>query len=309
MRRSWVAQLTGYGLVVAGVAGILGLLWVVLAVAPPRFVQHRSLEMAKAQNEVRATLLQGLGGAALLLGVYFTYRQLRTTREGQITERYTRAIDQLGHAQLAVRLGGIYALERIARDSPGDRPTIAEVLTAFVRSHTPWPPSLPGQPDAATPIEEVPELQVRAADVQASLTVLGRGGFARPEGQGDLRDLFAVDLHSVDLRRAQLIGAHLERAFLEQSHLEGANLREAHLEGAALYIAHLEQAYLDRARLERARLHGIHLEGAYLSGAHLEGIGLDSAYLEGAKADKNTSWPEGFDWRAAGVTIEDFTTG
>jgi hypothetical protein len=62
----------------------------------------------KLQNDARTTLLQGLAGGVLLLGAYFTWRQLSVTREGQITERYTRAIDQLGHAQLDVRLGGIF---------------------------------------------------------------------------------------------------------------------------------------------------------------------------------------------------------
>jgi hypothetical protein len=39
---------------------------------------------------VRTTLLQGVGGAAVLVGAYFTWRQLQTSREGQITERFTR---------------------------------------------------------------------------------------------------------------------------------------------------------------------------------------------------------------------------
>jgi hypothetical protein len=177
----------------------------------------------------------------LLVGAYFTYRQLHTAQQGQITERYTRAIDQLGHAQLDVRLGGIYALERIARDSLADRTTISEVLTAFVRSHAPWPPRLPGQYVATAPIDEVPELQVRAADVQACLTVLGRGGFASPaEDQGD-----RLDLHAVDLRRADLHGAHLEEANLFGAHLEKANLDSAHLETAYLGGAHLERARAD----------------------------------------------------------------
>jgi hypothetical protein len=131
-------------------------------------------DKANAINDVRATPLQGIGGAVILLGAYLTYRQLQTTREGQVTERFTRAIDQLGHDELDVRLGGIYALERIANDSPDDRATIAEVLTAFVRGHAPWPPRLPGQYRAKVPIQQVPELQVRAPDVHAALTVLAR---------------------------------------------------------------------------------------------------------------------------------------
>jgi uncharacterized protein YjbI with pentapeptide repeats len=295
VRRLWAA---GWLPAIAGVAGVLGLLWVVLMAAPPWFVHDRSLEGLKAQNQVRTTLLQGLGGAVLLVGAYFTYRQLHTTREGQITDRYTRAIDQLGHAQLDVRLGGIYALERIARDSSADRATIGEVLTAFVRSHAPWPPRLPGQYVATAPIDQVPELQVRAPDVQASVTVLGRGGFARPEGdQGNRLDLHAGDLRHAQLRGAHLEGAdlrgaHLDRADLREAHLEGAdlsdahlqraNLRQTHLEQALLALANLEGADLGKANLERAFFFGARLEGADLGDANLEQAGLGSAHLEGA---------------------------
>jgi len=57
--------------------------WNILVVAPPWFVPDRSLEGLRAQNEVRTTLLQGLGGAALLVGAYVTHRQLQTSREGR----------------------------------------------------------------------------------------------------------------------------------------------------------------------------------------------------------------------------------
>jgi hypothetical protein len=304
---------------IAGVAALLGLLWLALVIAPPWFVQHRPLEVARAQNDVRTTLLQVFGGVALVVGAYFTYRQLANSREqlahtreqlqiaqqGQITERFTRAIDQLGHAQLDVRLGGIYALERIARDSPYDQPTIGEVLTAFIRGHAPWPPAMPYQPADTAPIDDVSELQVRAPDVQACLTVLGRGGFASPaEGQGD-----RLDLHAVDLRHANLVRAHLEEASLDGAHLEEANLFDAHLEEATLGDVHLEgatliDAHLEEASLERAMLRGAHLEGATLFEAHLEGADLNGASLRGAVADSRTGWPRGFDWRAAGVTVE-----
>jgi uncharacterized protein YjbI with pentapeptide repeats len=293
--RVWRTRLA----VVLALGGVAGLSAVVVVAAPPWFVHDRSLEGLRAQNEVRTTLLQGLGGVALLVGAYFTYRQVAHSREqlqmaqrGQITERFTRAIDQLGHPQLDVRLGGMYALERIAHDSRDDRATIREVLTAFVRSHAPWPPKLSGQYVATAPIGEIPELQVRAPDVQASLSILGRGGFAlsqapstRREGtvlvvrhaQGD-----PIDLYAVDLRRARLPDVHLEGANLTGAHLEGADLHGAHLEGANLADAHLEGANLEFAHLEEALLYGAHLKGANLTGVHLENAGLTGASLEGA---------------------------
>jgi uncharacterized protein YjbI with pentapeptide repeats len=299
--------------VLVAVVGVGGLFAIALVLAPPWFVHDGSLEGLKAQNQVRTTLLQGLGGVVLLVGAYVGYRQLQLSRrqldqtatatreqlrlgwqqlenalaatqrqheldrQGQITQRFTHAIDQLGHAQLDVRLGGIYALERIARDSLDDRATIGEVLTAFVRGAAPWPPIRPRQYVARAPIGEVLELQVRAPDVQASVTVLGRGHFASPTAQGG-----QLDLHAVDLRRADLTGAHLENANLAAAHLDGATLRDTYLERANLHGAGLERADLEGAGLERATLHGAQLAEASLHGTHLKQANLTCASLEGA---------------------------
>ena len=41
--------------------------------------------------------------------------------QAHLTDRFARAVELLGSAAPAVRLGGIYALERLARDSETDR--------------------------------------------------------------------------------------------------------------------------------------------------------------------------------------------
>ena len=316
--------------VLSGAAGILGLLWLVVVAAPPWFVDDQSLDGLKAQNEVRGTLLQGLGGAVLLLGAYFAYQQLRVAQEGQITERYTRAIDQLGHKAVDVRLGGVYALERIARDSPGDQRTVGEVLTALVRTRAPLK-SRAGQDDWSGRDEPMPELQERAPDVQASLVVLGRGGFSS-------LDDFRHNLRSLDLRRAMLSRASLERALLMFTHLEYAILSFAELGDADLSGAHLELAFLSFTHLEGAKLNYAHLDDADLSGARLwyaelqgaslvgadltrtdlrfanvKGADFSFAKLEGADLrgthageayGKRTIWPAGFDPTAMGVVMD-----
>lgn len=274
----------------------------------------------KLQNDVRTTLLQGLGGLALLAGAFYTYRQVQTGRrqlhvaqQGQVTERFTRAIDQLGSENLDIRLGGIYALERIARDSPDDQSTISEVLTTYVRTHAPWPPALPGQYVATAPIEDVPELKVRAPDVQACLTVLGRGGFANQSQEFGER----VELREVDLRRAWLVDASLERARLQGANLAGALLLGVNLTRTALTDANLAEAQILGCTLTRAELGYANLErasvapsliAANLYGANLSGASLDRAILTRARlmeavSDGDTNWPDGFDWVAAGVKL------
>ena len=87
------------------------------------------------------TAAQILGGAFFLVTIYVAWQNLVVSQEKHKTDLFTKAIDQLGNdKQIEVRLGGIYALERIARDSEKDHGPIMEVLTAFVRLHAPWPP-------------------------------------------------------------------------------------------------------------------------------------------------------------------------
>ena len=127
--------------VVGGVAllvVVVVLLFLVLNsyVGPTKPSERKDLVLAVAQI---------LGGTALLSGLYFTWRTLQVNREGQITERFTRAIDQLGKVEdgqklFEIRVGGIYALERIARESEEDYWPIMEILTAYARQNAPLPP-------------------------------------------------------------------------------------------------------------------------------------------------------------------------
>ena len=134
-------------------------------------------ERLDAVNAARTTVLQAVGGLVLTLGAYATWRrlrineeELRASRDGQITERYSRAIEHLGSDSRDVRIGGVYALERVARNSAEDRDAIVAVLCAYIRGHSPWPPVAPDNGDE----EELRSLAIRANDVQVALTALGR---------------------------------------------------------------------------------------------------------------------------------------
>jgi hypothetical protein len=90
-----------------------------------------------------------------------------------VTDRYTKAIEQLGSDKgLDVQIGGIYALERIARDALRDHPTIMEVLAAFIRDHSSelWPPAEPG---AAETLERTTRPDVQAAELVQGRSVGG----------------------------------------------------------------------------------------------------------------------------------------
>ena len=53
--------------------------------------------------------------------------------ERRITDLYSKSVDQLGSDRSAVRLGGLYALERLAQDNPRQRQPVVNVLCSYLR--------------------------------------------------------------------------------------------------------------------------------------------------------------------------------
>jgi hypothetical protein len=191
------------------------------------------------ESKVRQTMAQILGGAAFLVGLYFTSQTLHVSQQGQITDRFTKAIGQLGAENLAVRLGGIYALERIARDSESDHWAVMEVLTAFVREQTQGRLHT-SQSEVAIRGSKDQDVPSPPADIQAILTVIGR--LTRTYRKGESQ---ALNLSVSQLKGADLEGAQLEGANLGEAQLEGANLRGAQLEGAILSQHQINIACVD----------------------------------------------------------------
>jgi hypothetical protein len=216
-------------------------------------------------------------------------RALELTEQGQVTDRYIRAIEQIGSDKLDVRVGAIYALERIARDSPRDHPTIMEVLAIFVRENSKarWPP--------AVSAKDAPERTVRP-DVRAALIVVGRRDVTNDSGQ-------------INLSEAQLAGAYLKetnfaRATFFRSDLTSATFVRANLQRSVLYGVSLMNA-----NLHGADMRGANLRSANLFGAHLNNADLRDADVAGAQYDTNTvftgarvtssmmSWLSGTSWK------------
>jgi Pentapeptide repeats (8 copies) len=280
-------------------------------------------DRSNAQNNVRTTLLQGVAGVALLTGAYFAYRgldaslrQLQATTEGQITSRYTEAVKQLGDDEHQdVRIGGIYALERIGRDSARDAPTVVALLASFVRrscglSHVVRFDKGEGS-EKRDPVDLPPGLAQRAPDAQIALTVLtglGVPGVNLHEVDlwgADLTGAYLVeaDLNCADLGYAKLVGADLRGADLGGADLTGADLKNANLARTdvdttgrrrrdAAYVGrpstavavetNLFSATLIEADFGGANLTGANLIGADVTGADfVESVGVDFSHTEG----------------------------
>lgn len=283
-------------LAVLATAGVAAVMLVPSRIAPELADPQAQFEVL---DRARLTVALIFGGLLALLGVYMNWRRVNTLEQqvataqlGQITERFTRAIDQLGAVRPdntpapEIRAGGVRSLERIAGESPEDFWPILDILTAYLRSESPAPP-VDAEGDVPDQLEERAYETRNRMDVAFTIDAIqrlwprDREPVATPL---NLASVFAprIALPAKNFRGANLGSAHLERADFEDANLRGANLRSARLAGANLGNAELEGADLAAARLQHAELIGANLRAAELLGARLADADLRAADLRGA---------------------------
>jgi len=223
--------------------GVIGVLWLGPKLQVAHLKNLKPEERFQQENEARRTFAQVIGGIILIGGLFYTGENIKIaqksaddsqkaatesrelTRQGQITERFTKAVEQLGRADipnkennLAIRLGGIYALERIANESKEDHWPIIELLTAYVRQNAP---------------RKHDPNYVLKFDVKAILTALGR---RKVEYETEFQQL---DLRGTDLSGAYLENANLNKVMFDGSDLTGATFVNVQMENASFVFSDL----------------------------------------------------------------------
>jgi len=254
-------------------------------------------------------ITQILGGLVLLVSLIFTWwnlsltqraanqnlenarETLRVTQAGQVTDRFLRAVDQLGNKdKIELRLGAIYSLEQISRTSKTDYWPIIELMCAFLRSNAAV--SEKGTaPKRSRPIETKTGGR---EDIQAAITMIGRRQGAAEKDDPHILYLASVDLSDLHLEQVNLAGAVLWHSSFEGSVLVKANLRNARFTGASLRDANLTGARLEHAILSVTDMEGANLKSAHLENAYMtDAQGLTFDQLEGAYIDEETKLPAG----------------
>ncbi|CAA9481983.1 MAG: hypothetical protein AVDCRST_MAG02-4735 [uncultured Rubrobacteraceae bacterium] len=283
--------LVGIGVIIALLILVFVPVWQVrnLVAEKPEDAQRK----VELENETRRTIAQILGGVVILAGLYFTAQQVFLAREGQITERLTRATEQLGSDQPEIRIGGIYAFRRIAENSEDDFYPIVQILSTFIRENAPrdktaeeYPSKSLYQDPNGIVVANVP------ADIDAALASLISLSQERDNGIGlDLHGsnleggAFGANgnynpayLFNTNLQYASLIKIKMPKADFTDSNLRGSNVIDANLSGASF-----ESAQFNSATLQDSNLSGAYLRNTNLYEADLLRIDLSGANFEGAQ--------------------------
>ena len=229
--------------------------------------------------------------------------QVETAQQSLLNERYQQGAEMLGNGVLPVRLGGIYALQRLAEEHTEQyQILILRLFCAFVRGP---------DGDEATPtrrtVNSVGVLQHSLRqDVQAAVEGISSMLTAGVSGDGetafcvnlrgarlngihlDYGNLSGVDLSYAELVRAdlentQLWGAQLRIVQLQDSNLRGTDLTHATIVSADLVDVDMGDARLDQAYVVESKLDGAIFYGASLAGTVFSNTRITQAQLDQAR--------------------------
>ena len=246
-----------------------------------------ALKVTQFQWERLKTIISalGLGATAIAaIGLFITYRQ---GEERLVTERFAKAVEQLGHQDTSVRIGAIYALERIANDSSKDRGAVLEILTAYVRERSQLREEADSKKNSKLG-QSLSETKL-PTDVQSALTVVANQDKANLGRK--VLDLSNSNLSNADFKGARLFGIQFMQTNLNNAIFsciinsatkecfEKVDLKHAGLHNASLKGAYILGVDLSNAKLENTDLKSTHIEVTNLDGADFKGADLDGATL------------------------------
>ena len=249
----------------------------------------------KAKLETIKILGQGLG---VIIGIYVVYRRARAS--DKIAQAHHNANEQklfndasakLSDESASVRLGGIYALDTLARSNETYLTRIVEILCAHLRETTQQKGYQEKYKDK--PSNEIQSLANVLSELNKVLSVLnsqkeknGNSDFLRLDLSASY--LVGADLTNACLKYVNLVETDLQQAFLDKAQLQKANLRIANMQRASLRGAQMQMASLVYAHMENTSCRAIQLQGADLHGTHLNGAKLRGAQMQ--MAILNVAW-------------------
>ena len=222
----------------------------------------------------------------------------------RVTDSHTKAVELLGHAEIAVRQGGIYALGRIAAENPEEHPKIMSIIAAYIRHRSRAYVHQAYEEEEKAKLEKNAEAQKSNPSwlkvkpyISQTLSVFIKNDISKRPSPIDLEAAVAVicgrnsafdippanGASFLDLSGAFLFGINFAGASLERVNFTGSILRNCIFHEAKLNGAIMHGANFTNSKFYDADMSGIQARGAIFSLAAMDEAKMcDDADLEGA---------------------------
>lgn len=248
------------GLAVAAIIGVPFLIWRSLVAQK----QVNVSEQGQITDRINKAV-EGLGAEKLIK------RQRRNSngsllydiKEGSDDPDFKKPImEEISEPNLEVRIGSIFALERISRDSQRDHIQIMEILCAYIRENA--------KCDELKISGELHRRPSVRSDIQTAIRVLGRRS---PEAKKIEREQkFRLDLSRTNLSGANFTGLDFSGAVFVECKIEAALFGNTNLNGSFL-----NHSILNYSRFMNASLVGACLDCVKINYPHPSNGGMSDS--------------------------------
>lgn len=259
-------------------AVVLGVVWIWLLGATlwglwQVFNGVEGAPLAGGSLGLGALIAAFLGAPFVIYGTYLRHKTQRLEQEGHMTDRITKAVEQLGTEKtikepdgagktvertvpnIEVRMGAILSLERIAQDSTmhdkgRDHVRVMEILCAYIRENT-------TTPDLSADADHDGPFRVRT-DVQMAIDVVKRRDHTQQKIEEGAK--YRLNLKECDFRGADLSKGSFRGAVFSSCRFDFSLLNASDFSGAIFYKSILNYVWARKADFTGAQMHSIRID-------------------------------------------------
>ncbi len=298
----WLADRKRFGLYVVLVAGAV----LTVRFAIPLFGElSRAIDSKDDQTDVRNI---GIALVGLFGGVFAVWRgliaaeqtkvarqQFERSQDRDYADLFTKAVEQLGTTRevreydeearrevyrlepnIEVRLGAIYALERISQNSERDYISVMETLCAYIRENAPAQRCEEYNSTDRNLIDRILALDLPPSDIHGSLKVIGRRNYKSGYDR-------VINLSSVNIRNANVKNIKLSKAILNGIHMQEGSFLNADFNQSSLFMAKMNNCYLEKSSFNDAMMRETELSGAIISSCDFSNADLTKSNLSNTR--------------------------
>ncbi|ACK66835.1 pentapeptide repeat protein [Rippkaea orientalis PCC 8801] len=239
---------------------------------------NSSLEVAKVVVTAWGTIGTIAGGIVLFLNfknatentkianknAEAANRNAKLAEDRLVTERFSKAVEQLGSDKIQTRLGAIYSLEQIAKDSDIYHSIVIGVLTSFLRinSHT----------------------QLTILEIYTTLKVIQRQTLEKKSSDYNL-DFCNAAFSNIDFFEIKFNAANFDRVTFYRCNFKGLYFDKASFYKANFTECFFEGCNFNSSNFEKADFYGCNLKKSNFDGSNFEGVVFDRVDFEKSKFD------------------------
>lgn len=266
------------------------------AVSPPPFLAFFADRSGAANLGAGALIVAMLGSPLVIWATILKHRTVSFQKEGHMTDRISKAVEQLGaektvklegkeqtQSNIEVRVGGLLSLERIANDSMKfdngrDHVLVMRIICAYLRQNSP-------ANDLTLPTAGATLLASPKLDIRQAAEILKRRSVRQLEQEEKEKyrlDLRRVNLDDVDMSNGNFSGAMFDESRLHYTDMRKTDLTGARFVGATIAEAIFAGSTLKGVKFQKARLSDrVADDGLGLTYARVESLEVFGADLRG----------------------------